>query len=183
MPAMLRHPMRRMLSIFRLGGSRPMMDHRLHRFAIVDLRVIQHGALAEIFAHVITRKNFRRYQPRADMSVLITQDELVKPGLADGPVFARRHQDRTTRCSRRSSKDEGMNAMAIDNLDIGQLAAAFFDYYCREGAACGEKDQKGKSEKFGTHKRLDTGRCSHFESDPPAFSLKFHKGRCPGNEE
>jgi len=153
MPAMLRrHAMRRMFSALQLGGSRPMMDDRLHRFAIFNLRVLHHGALPEIFADVITRKNLRRYQPRADVSVMVTKHELVEAGLANHPIFSWWHRYWPAGSPGRPAENEGMDALAINDLDKGQFTAAFFDNYSRESAACGEKGEKRKGKKFGAHK-------------------------------
>ena len=158
MPTMLRHPMRRMLSVLHLRGWGPMMDHRLHSFAVLDLCVVrQRGARVEVVADTITRKNLRRYQPRADVSVMVAEGELVKPGLASDPVFARRDQNRAARRSGRAAKDERMHTLAINDFDKRQLAGAFFDDDSRKSATCGEKGEKRNGEKFGTHKRLNNG--------------------------
>lgn len=71
-----------------------MMHHWLKRFAVFRYAFGGDFVVAEIVAHAIPRKNFRRHEPRANIAAVVTEDEFIKPRFAPGPIFLRRHQDR-----------------------------------------------------------------------------------------
>ena len=112
-----------------------MMHHRLHRFVVFRYAFRESLAVSEIITDAIPRKDFRRDQTRANIAAAVTQNEFVKTRFVRGPIFLGRHQDRLALGSLRSTKNKGMDAMAIDYLHVGQLTGLLFDDDCREGAA------------------------------------------------
>jgi len=111
-----------------------MMDHRLHRLAVFRYAFRERFAVSEIIADAIPRKDFRRHQPRASIAAVVTQNEFVKPRFPHRPIFLGRDEDRLPLGPLRSTKDKGVNALAIDYLYVGQLAGLLFNDDGRERA-------------------------------------------------
>jgi hypothetical protein len=129
-----------------------MMHHWLNRLAVFRYIFSDHLIVSEIVAHAISRENLRRHQTRADIPAVITQHELVKPGLPRDPIFLRRNEDRLARRASRPAKDKGVDAVAFEDFHVRQLARSLFHHDSGESASSETSGEKKDKEKFKAHR-------------------------------
>lgn len=150
---MLRQPMRGMLAFRYLSGVSSMMRHdRLNRLAVFRHAFHHRLIVSEIVAHAIPRENLGCDEARAHIPAVITQDEFVEAGLPRRPIFFRRDEDRFSRCARRSAKNKGVDAIALEDLDIRQLARSFFHHDSGKSASGKANGKQDNKEKFKAHR-------------------------------
>ena len=129
-----------------------MTHHRLNCLAVFRYTFSDQLVVSEVVAHAISCENFGRHQARADIPAVITQDELIKAGLPRRPILLWRDEDRLARRASWPAKHKGVNAIAFEHLDIGQLARSFFHYDSGESASSETKGEQNNKEKFKAHK-------------------------------
>ena len=129
-----------------------MVGHRLNRLAVFHYPFSDRLIVSEIIAHVIPRENLRRHQARADIPAVITEHEFVKPGFPNGPIFLGRHEDRLARRASWPAKNKGVDAIALEHLDIRQLARLFFHHDSGESAPSETNGEQKNKEKFKAHR-------------------------------
>jgi hypothetical protein len=135
-----------------LRGVSSMMLHRLNRLAVFRYAFGNRFVISEIVAYAIPRKNFRRHQARANISAVVTEYEFVEAGLPNGPVFLGRHEDRLARGAFGSAKNEGVDAIAFEHLDVRQLARLFFHHDSGGSASSETRGEQQNKEKFKAHR-------------------------------
>src|SRR4051812_21817669 len=139
-----------------LSGAGAMMHDWLDRFVVFGHPLRHQLAVPEIITHPITGEHFRCYQPRTDIPAVVTQDEFIEARFPRGPIFLRRNKDRFARSADRTAEDKGVNAVALEHLDVGQLPRTFFHYDRGESAPGETHGEKKDDEKFGAH-RIEVG--------------------------
>src|SRR4051794_23100969 len=135
-----------------LRGGSPVMNYRLNRLAVFHYIFSDCLTVSEIVAHAVPRENLRRHQARANISAVITQDEFVKPRLPRGPILLRRNENWLPGCAPWPAKNKGMDAIAFEHLDIGQLARSFFHHNGSESASGETNDEQNNKKKFKAHR-------------------------------
>src|SRR5436190_9702179 len=159
--------------LLHLCGAGAMMHDRLDRFVVFDHPLPYELAVPEIITHPITGEHFRCYQPRADIPAVVAQDKFIEPRFPRGPILLRRNEDRFARSADRTAEDKGVNAVAFEHLNVGQLPRTFFHYDRGESTSCETHGEKKDDEKFGAHRIrgwFGERGCNGFGAEPPAHS-------------
>jgi hypothetical protein len=129
-----------------------MLHHWLNRLAVFGYIFSDRLIVSEIVADAISREDFRRHQAGADIAAVITQHELIKPGLPRGPILLGRDEDRLARRASWPAKNKGVDAIAFEDFDKGQLAGSFFHHDGGESAFGETNDEQNNKEKFKAHR-------------------------------